>query len=179
MNDGLIGLILYLAHWLSPGTGVSDIDISFLKRAENNASIFQCRLESVDNRQLEQLIDAGIPLRFKFTNTLSDQDTVSFFRTLQFDMIDFTYMWTDSSNGRSTSSEKYSLIHLAMRDFCRWKLTIPLTTQTCRIEVTILPSRAEQLNKVVDMSKIWGQQKLVRTFNPSDELSRRNQLKTK
>jgi hypothetical protein len=179
MNDGLIGLILYLAHWLSPGTGVSEIDISFLKRVENNASVFQCRLESLDNRQLEQLIDAGIPLRFKFTNTLDGQDTVSFFRTLQFDMIDFTYTWTDSSKGISTSSEKYSLIHLAMRDFCKWKLTIPQSTQTCRIEVTILPSKAEQLNKVVDMSKIWGQQKLVRTFNPQAETSQRNQVKTK
>jgi hypothetical protein len=179
MNDGLIGLILYLAHWLSPGTGVSEIDISFLKRVENNASVFQCRLESVDNRQLEQLIDAGIPLRFKFTNMFSDLDTIIFFRTLQFDMIDFTYTWIDSSSGVSSSSEKYSLIHLAMRDFCRWKLTIPQNTQTCRIEVAILPSRAEQLNKVVDMSKIWGQQKLVRTFNPSAEMSRRNQVKTK
>ncbi len=179
MNNGLIGLILYLAHWLSPGTGVSEIDIAFLKKTENNSSVFQCRLESVDNRQLEQLIDAGIPLRFKFTYTFNDQDTVSFFRTLQFEMIDFTYTWTDSSNGTSTSSEKYSLIHLAMRDFCKWKLTVPQNSQTCRIEVTILPSRAEQLNKVVDMSKIWGQQKLVRTFNPSAEMSRRNQAKTK
>jgi hypothetical protein len=94
-------------------------------------------------------------------------------------MIDFTYTWTDSSRGISTSSEKYSLIHLAMRDFCKWKLTIPQSTQTCRIEVTILPSKAEQLNKVVDMSKIWGQQKLVRTFNPQSETSQRNQVKTK
>lgn len=179
MNDGIIGLILYLAHWLSPGTGVSEIDIAFLKKAENNTSIFQCRLESADNDQLEQLIDAGIPLRFKFTNTIDDQDTVCFFRTLQFEMIDFTYTWTDSSNGKSTCSEKYSLIHLAMRDFCKWKLTIPQNTQSCRIEVAILPSRAEQLNKVVDMSKIWGQQKLLRTFNPSAEKSRRNQSKAK
>jgi hypothetical protein len=179
MNNGLFGLILYLAHWLSPGTGVSEIDIAFFKKVENNACVFQCKLESVDNNQLEQLIDAGIPLRFKFTNTFNDQDTLIFYRTLQFEMIDFTYTWTDSSNGKSTCSEKYSLIHLAMRDFCKWKLTIPQTTQTCRIEVSILPSRAEQLNKVVDMSKIWGQQKLVRTFNPSAEMTRRNQLKTK
>ncbi|HEX2955293.1 MAG TPA: hypothetical protein VHO70_00590 [Chitinispirillaceae bacterium] len=179
MNDGLIGLLLYLAHWLSPGTGVSEIDIDFLKKVENHSAVFQCRLESVDNRQLEQLIDAGIPLRFKFVNTVSEQDTVRFFRTLQFDIIDFTYTWTDSLKGKSTSSGKYSLIHLAMRDFCKWKLTIPEASQSCRVEVTILPSRAEQLNKVVDMSKIWGQQKLVRTFNPSAEISRRNQSKTK
>lgn len=179
MHDGIIGLILYLAHWLSPGADIADIDIAFLKVQENRNAIFQCRLETTINRQLEQLIDAGIPLRFKFTNITSEHDSLTFYRTLQFDMIDFTYTWSDSSKEKHTHSDRYSLIHLAMRDFCKWKIETPENSQLCRIEITILPSKAEQLNRVVDMSKIWGQQKLVRTFNPSNETSRRGQQRTR
>jgi hypothetical protein len=173
MRDGLIGLILYLSHWLSPGGQVSEIDIAFIKAYENKTAVFQCRLESEINNQLEQLIDAGIPLRFKFSYIINEQDTTCFFRTLQFDMIDFTYTWTDSTIEKCSHSDKYSLIHLAMRDFCKWKIVTPQNSSSCRIEITILPSRAEQLNRVVDMSKIWGQQRLVRTFNPVSEISRR------
>lgn len=172
MHDGIIGLILYLAHWLSPGADVADINIEFLRVRENRTAVFQCQLETSINRQLEQLIDAGIPLRFKFSNFSSDNDSLTFFRTLQFDMSDFTYMWTDSSGEHCTHSQKYSLIHLAMRDFCKWRIETPENSNSCRIEVTILPSRAEQLNKIIDMSKIWGQQRVVHTFNPANQINR-------
>lgn len=179
MHDGIIGLILYLAHWLSPGADVTDINIEFLRVLENRTAVFQCQLETSINRQLEQLIDAGIPLRFKFSNLMDENDSLIFFRTLQFDMSDFTYMWTDSSGGHCTYSEKYTLIHLAMRDFCKWRIETPQNSTSCRIEVTILPSRAEQLNKVIDMSKIWGQQRVVRTFNPASQKNRPRQQKAR
>lgn len=169
MKDGLLGLLLYLVHWLSPGVGDAEIDINFVKKQENHESVFQCRLDAGMNRQLEQLIDAGIPLRFKFVNMIDQADTLSFVRTLQFNMVQFTYYWTDSVSGSVTRSQDYSLIHLAMVDFCGWQVVTPENAQFCRLEVLILPSRAEQLNRVVDMSRVWGQQKVTASFNPSEQ----------
>lgn len=172
MRDGILGLVLYLAHWLSPGDERVSIETEFNSRTEPNSVVFMCKMDASWNDQLEKLIDAGIPLKFKISYYSDKSDTVAFYRSLQFNMIDFTYSFIDSSAGKTNRSHPYPMVLLAFRDFCSWKIIIPYDATTCKVEARILPSRAEQLNRYVDMSKIWGRQEVFSVFNPSEKMKK-------
>ena len=174
MFEGLFGLILYLAHWLSPEADRASLAVHFSGFTETRAVQFQTQMDIAWNRRLEQLVDAGIPLRFRILSFTDQSDTSLFYRTLYFDMVKFTYHYIDSSAGRVSRSEHFSLIHFALREFSRWEITVPQQATMARIEVHILPSRAEQLDRMVDMSRIWGQQKVIFQFDPREKLHRRS-----
>ena len=175
MHDGLLGLILFISHWLFPAAERASLSVHFDKVVEMQAVQFQSNLDIAWNRRLEQLVDAGIPLRFKILSFTDCSDTVMFYRSLYFDMVHFTYMFIDSSGCQISRSQQYSLIHLALRDYTKWKIKIPQEASVCRIEAHILPSRAEQLNRVVDMSRVWGQQKVLFQFDPRKKVKRKSQ----
>lgn len=176
MRDGLLGLILFLGHWLSPETGKASIDAMFLRR-ESQYIQFQCDFDIAWNRQLEQLVDAGIPLRFNIVHCTDLMDTVQFTRTLNCDMVNFTYSFIDSSKEGVVKSHSYKFIPLALRDFSKWNFHINHEANVCKIEVAILPGLAIQLNRVVDMSRIWGQQKVLCQFNVQDKINKSNERK--
>ncbi len=169
MRDGLLGLILFIGHWLSPETGTASISVEFLKD-ETLSYQFLCKFDIAWNRQLEQLVDAGIPLRFNIHCFSDKSDTLRFTRTLLFDMVNFTYNFLDSAAGTVKSSESYKLVHLALRDFCKWKFSVSKDANLCRVEIAILPGMARELNRVVDMSRVWGQQKIFYQFAPKKML---------
>lgn len=169
MRDGLLGLILFISHWLSPETGTASIGVEFLKE-ETLSYQYLCKFDIAWNRQLEQLVDAGIPLRFNILCFSDKSDSLQFTRTLLFDMVNFTYNYLDSTAGAVRASEKYKLVHLALRDFCKWKFSVQKNANLCRVEVTILPGMARELNRVVDMSRVWGQQKIFYQFAPKEKL---------
>jgi hypothetical protein len=175
-NDGIIGFFLFFAHWLSPETGKAAIEVDFPKNKSPDAIICKCKLDIAWNKQLEQLIDAGIPLYYKIYHFSDKSDTVSFYRSLHFNMVDYTYSYTDSTENFRKKSKPYSLVDLALRDFCRWEISIPKNASVCKIEVNILPSKAEQLNKVVDMSRVWGQQKVFTVFNPKESIHKKKSI---
>ena len=165
-NDGIVGFFLFFAHWLSPETGRAAIEIDIPKSRPADAIVCKCKLDIAWNKQLEQLIDAGIPLCYKIYHYTDKSDTVDFYRSLYFNMVDYTYCYTDSTDKFRKKSKPYSLIDLALRDFCHWEISIPNNASICKVEVVILPSKAEQLNRVVDMSRVWGHQKVFTVFNP-------------
>lgn len=173
MGDGLLGLLLYLGSWLSPEAERASLDTRFDRFINNQNVSFTCQMDIAWNRRLEQLVDAGIPLRFKIISFTDKSDTSLFYRSLYFDVVKYTYTFIDSSELKVTKSDSYPLVHLVLRDFCRWKMEIPEDASSCRIEVQILPSRAEQLNRVVDMSRIWGRQKVYLRFDPQEKIRRK------
>ncbi len=169
MRDGLLGLLLFISHWLSPETGRAGIDADFIKN-ETQCHQFLCKFDIAWNRQLEQLVDAGIPLGFNILCSSDKSDTLQFTRTLNFDMVNFTYFFIDSTADLIKKSENYTLVHLALRDFCKWKFSITKNASICRIEIMILPGIARELNRVVDMSRVWGQQKIFCQFEPQKKI---------
>jgi hypothetical protein len=177
-NDGIVGFFLFFAHWLSPQTGKAAIEIDFSKNLSPDAIICKCKLDIAWNKQLEQLIDAGIPLCYKIYHFSDKSDTVSFYRSLHFNMVDYSYNYTDSTEKARKKSKSYSLVDLALRDFCRWEIEIPKNASVCKVEVVILPSKAEQLNRIVDMSRVWGQQKVFTVFNPKKPISKKKSVST-
>ncbi|HEX3020708.1 MAG TPA: hypothetical protein VHP36_10420 [Chitinispirillaceae bacterium] len=176
MRDGLLGLILFIGHWLSPDTGKANVSAEFIKN-EVQYCQFQCKLDIAWNRQLEQLVEAGIPLRFNILCASDKSDTLQFTRTLMFDMVDFTYGFTDTTSAKVIKSQQYTLVHLALRDFCKWNFKIKQDATLCRVEVMILPGLAKQLNRIVDMSRVWGQQKVYCQFVPQEKIKAGSQRK--
>jgi hypothetical protein len=173
VRDGVVGFFLFFAHWLSPQTEKASIAIDLHNYRTPEVVIFKCKLDIAWNKQLEELVDAGIPLQYKILHFSDKSDTVYFYRTLNFDMVNYTYNFTDSTEKATRRSKDYSLIDLALRDYCRWEIEVPNGASACKVDVTIMPSKAEQLNKMVDMSRVWGQQKVSIGFDPSTVIPER------
>ncbi|NLP02565.1 MAG: hypothetical protein GX089_08730 [Fibrobacter sp.] len=173
MREGLLGLLLYLTHWLAPEADRASIDARFVRFIDEQTISFNCQMEIAWNKRLEQLVDAGIPLRFRIASFSDKSDTVLFYRSLFFDVVNYTYTFSDSGGWGVQRSNPYPLIHLALRDFCRWEVKVPRDAMLCRVDVQILPSKAEQLNRMVDMSKVWGRQKVLFRFNPQEKIKRK------
>jgi hypothetical protein len=117
-------------------------------------------MEMAWNKQLEQLVDAGIPLCFMIAVITDRGDSAVFYRTLKANIIDYTYSYADSSHDVIIVSKNYPLVYLALDDFRRWKFRVAKNVTRCQVEVTLLPSRVSRLNRMVDMSDVWGQRKI-------------------
>ncbi|MFP4417017.1 MAG: hypothetical protein ACOC41_05160 [Chitinivibrionales bacterium] len=167
IREGILGLLLFFSNWISPVKEQASLEVEKISRADKHY-VIQCEMDIAWNRQLEQLVDAGIPLRFRM-QVSSRKDSSVFFRTLSFNLADLTYSFLDSSSDQTVRSRQYPMILLALRDFCRWSMVVSTSSGECRIEAAILPSRAEQLNRLVDMSKIWGREKLICIIDPQKE----------
>jgi len=164
--------VLYLGHWLSSGTALPELDVKDILVVDRGYQV-QCHMDMAWNNQLTELIDAGIPLRLRITATANTGERVSFIRTLAFDIEDYSYTYSDSSienYGDSIFlSKRYPQILLAVRDVGRWQIYISDNTQSCVIEVELLPSRVSRLDRKIDMSQLWGQRKLSETFDLAPE----------
>ncbi|MFW5774995.1 MAG: hypothetical protein ACOCW2_01780 [Chitinivibrionales bacterium] len=171
IREGILGLLLFFSHWISPGSEQAFVEAEKVSRADQHY-VISCRMDLAWSRQMEQLIDAGIPLRFRMRVTSDQQDSSVFFRTLRFNIVNYTYSFTDSSSDEMVRSKKYPMILLALRDFCRWNVVVSNNTGQCRVEASILPSRAEQLDRFVDMSKIWGRQKVSCVVDPRQQVDK-------
>jgi hypothetical protein len=170
ISQGLLGLILYLSHWLSPDMGKAELTAAAVQLSHSQTVVARCRMDLAWNNRLEQLVDAGVPLRFRFICYIDNTDSVFFFRTLSCDIVNYTYTITDSNSLSTKNSGEYQMVLLALKNFCTWDMPLPSSAQSCRIEAQILPSRAARLDRMVDMSRIWGQRKVSCELN----LNKRN-----
>jgi hypothetical protein len=166
ITGGVTGLILFISHWLSPSGEQASLTIADIARREGAYEI-SCQLKIGWNEQLADLVDAGIPMRFRFEATSDDGRAVRVLRTLQCDITDYTYRFVDSlrSPPRDSvwTSPTYRQILIAMRHFTRWTFTVDSAARQCRVEMTLLPSRAPRLNRSVDFSNVCGCKKLSKT----------------
>jgi hypothetical protein len=159
IRQGFTGLALFLGQWLSTGEGKATLEI---KSARLVDSLFEvsCVMDMGWNQQLEELVDAGIPLPFRITAVTDKNDSAVFYRTLRYNIIDYTYTFADSSADLTVVSKQYPLIYLVLEDFRRWKFRLSSAVAGCTITAELLPSRVSRLNRVVDLSQVWGQKKV-------------------
>ncbi|MBN2035341.1 MAG: hypothetical protein JW768_01235 [Chitinispirillaceae bacterium] len=168
IKQGVVGLLLFTGNWILPPD--DNATLALVSADKGGAQwVVVVRMEIDLNRQLEQLIDAGVPLNFRFTAVSDNNDTVSMVRSLRCNVADLTYSFSDSLDTAVTVSRSYPMILLAMRDFARWKFRMPGKASACDVEAEILYSRVSQLDRSVDMSRIWGHQKLQKSFTLAGE----------
>jgi hypothetical protein len=163
IKQGVVGLLLFAGNWILPPDENAALALVTAKKDEASWTVV-IKMEMSLDRRLEQLIDAGIPLNFRFTAISDKNDTVSTVRSLRCNVADLTYSFTDSLPAGVNASKSYPMILLAMRDFTRWKFSLPSGAAACGVEAEILYSRVSRLDRTVDMSRIWGHQKLKGSF---------------
>ena len=164
IKQGVVGFLLFAGNWISPQNDSAELRLESAHKVTPPAWQIALKMEFSLNPQIEQLIDAGVPLNFRFTAISDRADTVTMTRSLRCDVADLTYSFIDSTRGTSRSSKKYPMILLALKDFGSWKFTLPSNATQCHAEAEILYSTVSQLNRSVDMSRIWGHDRLKTTF---------------
>ena len=118
-------------------------------------------LDMAWNKQIEELVDAGIPFRLHIMLEPNKDNKQSFFRTLNFNILNYTYSYTDSINGKiQKSAKRYNLINLALLDFSEFKFHINKAATSSSISIELMPGWVSHLNRSVDMSEIWGKKNL-------------------
>lgn len=164
IKQGLIGLALFAGNWFLPAN--DDASLSVASITENGASSLRVsvKMEMALSPQLEELIDAGIPLNMKCTSITDKMDTIVVCRTLFCNVASLRYRYADSSKSKTAMSKEYPMILLALKDFCRWDFTVPRGATECRTEIEMLNSHVSQLNRTVDMSRVWGQKRIKTTY---------------
>lgn len=167
IKQGVMGLMLFAGNWLLPQEDDAVLEfVSVKELPAASASRVQLKMELPLNRQAEELIDAGIPLNVRLTAISDKADTVALTRTLRCNVADLTYTVSDSAETVARRESKpYPMILLALRDFGKWEFDLPAGAASCRAEAEILPSRVSRLNRSVDMSRMWGRQKIRATFS--------------
>lgn len=161
LQQGVVGLALFIGNWIAPAEGKASLAVMAVDRQES-ATVLHCRMDIDWNAQLEKLVDAGIPLRFRIITQPDKGEKSSFIRTLRFNVALYSYSFTDSSDAYTWKSKSYPLIYLALKDFCDWETAVHKSSSRCTVEAAILPSTVTQLKRVVDMRSVWGQDE-VRT----------------
>jgi hypothetical protein len=167
IGNGFVGLFLFISHWLSPGASKEEIRIAAVEEM-NGGYVVECAIAIGWNEQIADLIDAGIPLRFRMSGASDAGDTAVFVRTLSCDIASYTYSFVDTFitpySDTVRVSRSYGQAVIAMRDFSRWPFVISKKAQACYLEAELLPSRASRLNRTVEMSNICGCSKFTRSL---------------
>jgi hypothetical protein len=157
--DGILGLFLFFSHWLSPGAEDEIVRIVSVK-PHGSFYVISCAISISWNEQMKDLIDAGIPVRFQFRTFTNTKDTLSCVRTLQCDVADYTYAFSDSMRDAridtAVFSKRFTNPLIALEKFTQWDTKVPLSTRLCRIEAELLPSNATRLQRKIDISQICG-----------------------
>lgn len=170
LKQGITGLLLFASNMFLPPGEQAALSVKNVTPVHDNKYEVTLKMDMHVNERLEQLIDAGVPLRFRFMIISDRKDTVSFYRVLKYQVIDYTYTYTDSMDGYIQKSEDFPMILLALKSFSKITIMIAQSTQSCKVEADILPSRVSRLNRTVDMSNIWGQRNVSISFNPKNHL---------
>ena len=162
--DGFLGLFMFFAHWLSPGVDQGEIKIAAVKELKGRA-VLECVISFEWNDRMSDLIDAGIPLRFRILSYSDRGDTTLSVRTLLCDVGDYTYSISDSliipTNDSVYVSKEFRQIYRAAREYQRVTRSFTSSASALQIEAVLLPSRVSHLNRSIDMSDICGCRKFA------------------
>ena len=164
--DGLLGLFMFFSNWFSPGSDYQKIEITAATQLSQGYRL-ECAMKLEWNEQLSDLIDAGIPLRFQIKSSSDIGDSVTFLRTLECDLRDYTYLYKDTLlvplRDSVFISQKYTQIYRALRHYSRWTCIFSQRATHIDIEAELLPSKVSQFNRSIDISHLFGCRKY--TFN--------------
>jgi hypothetical protein len=157
--DGFLGLYMFFAHWLSPGTDDGEIRIAAVKELQNH-TVVECVISFEWDERMIDLIDAGIPVSFRIESYSDVGDTARSVRTLYCDVSDYSYYFRDSLCTQARDSimvsKKFNQVYRAIKEYRHVVRTFTNTTSVFRIEAVLLPSRVNHLNRSIDLSEICG-----------------------
>jgi hypothetical protein len=174
--DGFLGLFMFFTHWISPGGDQGELRIEAIRELKTR-SVLECVIAFDWNDRMSDLIDAGIPMRFRVLSCSDKGDSTVSIRTLFCDVGDYTYYYNDSISvpfGDSVyTSRKYQQIYRAVREYQRFTRSFSKNAASFQIEATLLPSRVSHLNRSIDMSDICGFRKFgTRILRERERLQR-------
>ncbi len=161
IKQSLTGFALVVSSFFVPS---GEMPVLKLKSIDKNISGYEIeyKLNMAWNRKLEELVDAGIPFRLRVTLESDKNDNIQFFRTLHYNVLDYSYAYIDSAGKQvQWSPQKYNLIHLALKDFGRFKFVVNNRASNCILKIELLPGWVSHLKRNVDMSQIWGKKSLT------------------
>jgi hypothetical protein len=167
IREGVLGLLLFTGNWFLPQDTHPTLAIEKIHKTKESAYEVTVVLDMALNQRIVQLVDAGVPLRFHY-KAYTPSDTISLFRTLSCNVLDYSYTFTDSGATFYKQSKRYPMILLAIRDMGRWRFSIEKSSSVCYVEMIMLSSMATQLDRKIDMSRLWGQQKITIAFSPAE-----------
>jgi hypothetical protein len=157
--DGFLGLFMFFTHWISSGNGQGEIRIETIRDLRTR-SVIECVIDFEWNDRMSDLIDAGIPLRFRISSSSDKGDTTVSVRTLICDVGDYTYYFTDSIGAPDVdsvyTSRKYQQIYRAVREYQHVTRRFAADAGAFQIEAVLLASRVSHRNRSIDMSDICG-----------------------
>lgn len=157
--DGFLGLFMFFAHWLSVGNDQGEIRIVAVKELQSR-SVLECVISFDWNERMNDLIDAGIPMRFRIESYSDRGDTTVSIRTLLCDVGEYTYSYRDSiiipPSDSVYHSKEYQQIYRALREYQHLSRGFSKGAAMFHIEAVLLPSNVSQLNRSIDMSDICG-----------------------
>jgi len=155
--EGLAGFFIFVAQWIFPAANSEDVKIIAAEEFSYGYRV-QYAFNIEWNDQMSDLIDAGIPLRFQIGASSNAGDSISFVRTLQCDIVSYTYTYSDTSLIPQTDSvfvsEKYTQIYRVVRNFCRITCVFSTRAEKLHLDIRLLPSLVSQLNRKIDMSDV-------------------------
>ncbi|MBN1577330.1 MAG: hypothetical protein JW913_12300 [Chitinispirillaceae bacterium] len=157
--DGFLGLFMFFAHWLSPGNDRGEIRIEAVRELKTR-SVLECFISFEWNERMSDLIDAGIPMRFRILSYSDRGDSTLSIRTLFCDVGEYTYYISDSLIVPAIDSvyvsKEYRQIYRALREYRHVMRSFARSASYFQIEAVLLPSRVSHLNRSIDMSDICG-----------------------
>jgi hypothetical protein len=157
--DGFLGFFMFFAHWLSIGNNQGEIRIVDIKQLESR-TVLECVITFDWNERMNDLIDAGIPLRFRVESYSDRGDTTVSIRSLQCDISDYIYSFSDSlvvpPSASVFHSGEFNQVYRALREFQHVSRSFSQGAESFQIEAVLLPSSVSQLNRSIDMSDICG-----------------------
>ncbi len=160
--DGFLGLFMFFSHWLSVGNDQGEIKIAAVQELGSRV-VIECVISFDWNERMNDLIDAGIPLRFRIQSMSDRGDTTISIRTLLCDVGEYTYSFNDSilqpPDGGVYQSKEFRQIYRALREYRHVTRQFTAEAVTLHIEAVLLPSKVSQLGRSIDMSDIFGSRK--------------------
>ncbi|MBN1307381.1 MAG: hypothetical protein JXA18_05655 [Chitinispirillaceae bacterium] len=157
--DGFLGLFMFFSHWLSPGVDRGEIRIEAFRELKTR-TVLECVILFEWNERMSDLIDAGIPLRFRVLSYSDRGDSTLSVRTLFCDVGEYTYYISDSliipAGDSVYVSKAHRQLYRALRDYRNLRRSFTRSASYFQIEAVLLPSRVSHLNRSIDMSDICG-----------------------
>ena len=155
LSQGFTGIALFISQLVLPMNDKLLLDFINIE-PYGAAAVVRVKMTFPLDPKLEDLIDAGMPLRIIFETESSDGSRKKLLRTLRFQTEKFTYVYSDSTNDGVTTSKTYPMILLALKDYCLYETVVAKRAASVKVRAELLPGRLTRLNRTVDPRQLFG-----------------------
>ncbi|MFP4522142.1 MAG: hypothetical protein ACLFQK_08360 [Fibrobacterota bacterium] len=158
LTRGAAGLAMVVWSWFTPppSAGIEIVNI----KSSNTSYIVSCRMNLGWNKKLEQILDAGIPLKMRYYSASGTDSIKTETRVLSFIIEDYSYRTSRIAKSDTVDGKSHDMVLFALKDFQRWEFSVPDTVKKCEIGAEVMLTRAPELGRIVDVSRIWGYKRI-------------------